>query len=249
MPKPVLLIRGERNDTDAAALADLGIETHIDPYIRVERSKDPRGAERLLQALQSPSENPWLIVTSANAVRFWIEAIGRQVLVDAISQNPGLQFAAVGEQSAEALRELGAKNVHTPEEQTAAGLAALLVLLPRGHAIVPVGNLAMKSLATELAAAGWRIDTDVVYDTEPIEERPPSADLVASGAFAAVLLRSPSAVRAFLHHVPAPVIPLISTGPTTSRAIEDRRMVASATSSSPSPEAVAETIREFLNRR
>ena len=94
--KPVLLIRADGNQDDAQALADLGIETVIDPYIRIDRAPDAADAQRLLAELALPGSK-WLIATSVNAIRCFAELVGADVLRKAGAQADHLGRVADGE--------------------------------------------------------------------------------------------------------------------------------------------------------
>jgi len=66
----ILLIRPNRNDADAAALAKFGIKTEIDPYLEISQVNNVLGAQKMLDALRSKAEK-WLILTSSNSLQYW----------------------------------------------------------------------------------------------------------------------------------------------------------------------------------
>ena len=247
MVKPVLLIRGDNNVADQEALAKLGIASLIDPYIEINVANDPHDAEKLL-ALLSTSESPlWLIATSVNALKFWSQIVGKERLRRALSSRSDLQFAAVGETTATALRDFGAGEIFVPEEATGKSLAQALVSeFPKGHALIPGGNLAMKTLPSTLLSGGWGVSTAVVYMTSPVETDPKSAQLVRDKEVSAILFRSPSAVRALTHFVPNPSVPLVCAGVTTASALEEHGLTVAALSPGPSAEVVASTIYSLI---
>jgi uroporphyrinogen-III synthase len=105
--KPVLLIRGDNNVADQAALAKLGIASLIDPYIEIKVASDPHDAEKLLAFLSASESSLMLIATSVNALKFWSQIVGEERLRRALSSRSDLQFAAVGETTASTLRDLG----------------------------------------------------------------------------------------------------------------------------------------------
>jgi len=248
--KPVLLIRSDNNDVDEAALTKLGIPSLIDPYIEIKVANDPSEGERLLSLLESSDYPLWLLATSVNALKFWSQIVGEDRLRSAIATRSDLRFGAVGETTADALRKFGAGEVIIPNEATAKSLADALVdtsPIPIGHALVPGGNLAMKSLPSTLISGGWLVSTAVVYTTSPVGEEPKSARLVRDQEVSAILFRSPSAVRALTHYVPNPSIPLICAGATTAQALEDQGLKATAISPMPSAEVVASTIYSLLS--
>lgn len=247
MIKPVLLIRSSNNEVDEAALAKLGIPSLIDPYIEIKVANHPVEGEALLSLLESSDHPVWLLATSTNALKFLARIVGEDRLRAAIAGRADVGFAAVGETTANALRSFGARDVLIPNEATAKSLADALVSTSTiGHALVPGGNLAMKSLPSTLTSAGWQVSTAVVYTTSPVEKEPKSAHLIREGEIGAILFRSPSAVRALTHFLPNPAIPLICAGATTAQALQDQGLVAAAICQKPSAEVVASTIYSLL---
>lgn len=261
MTKPVLLIRADGNEPDAEALGKLGIESATDPYIVIERSKDTTDALALLTALKNAELNTWLLATSVNAIKCWAELIGLENLKAAAS-NPNLKFAAVGERTASALLQIGARAVATPEVADSASLAEALLSVQgqpgeqQFTAIIPSGLLAMKGLPNTLTEAGWNLITGVVYTTVTKPSRPQSADgaagfgssLDGESEFSAVIFRSPSAARAFLEFVPQPPadLALIAAGITTAKVFEDAGLSLAGLPLNPTPEAVAQAVKNAI---
>jgi uroporphyrinogen-III synthase len=249
MNKPVLLIRASGNEKDAAALAALGINSLIDPYLQISHAEDANGARNLVSVLESSPGPLWLIATSVNAIRIWAELIGEDLLQKSISSRGDLNFAAIGEKTANILRQYGAKGILVPHASNSLALANLLISehLP-GHALIPGGNLAMQNLPHSLSNSGWRVSTAVVYVTKRVALEPKSAQLLRNQEISAVLLRSPSAVRALTHFVPSPEIPLVCAGGTTAQAVEAQGLTVAAISAGPAPSEIAATIQTLLER-
>lgn len=246
--KPVLLIRADGNQDDAAALAELGIDSVIDPYIRIEKSESTTGALAMLAALGEPGPK-WLIVTSVNSIRCFADLVGAEVLRQTIATATNLRFAAVGARTAAVLREFGAVEVLTPNQSDSASLAEELANQSTAAgqtAIIPSGLLAMKALPNRLEAAGWRLIQGVVYTTVPVAAAPSSVAAARAGEFSAVIFRSPSAARAFLSFVPEPTIPLVAAGFTTAKVIEDAGLPVASIPSNPTPKSVAAAVKELL---
>ena len=247
MVKPVLLIRSDNNEADQEALTKLGIPSVIDPYIEVAVASDPSTGEELLKKLKDSDGPLWLIVTSTNALKFWAKIVGEDRLRAVIANRINLKFAAVGAATEKALRTFGAEDIFIPDESTGKSLAdGLIAANPVGHALIPGGNLAMKTLPSILISSGWKVSTAVVYTTSPIENEPKSARLVRENEVGAILFRSPSAVRALTSFVANPDIPLVCAGATTAKAVEAQGLKVAALSPKPSPEVVASTIYSLL---
>jgi uroporphyrinogen-III synthase len=252
MTKPVLLIRADGNQDDAQALTELGIDSVIDPYIRIDRAPDAADAQHLLAQISKPG-NKWLIATSVNAIRCFEELVGPEALRAAIAASVDLRFAAVGERTAQALRQIGADEVLTPELSDSAALATMLAELGQSEpalgtptAIIPSGLLAMKTLPNKLETAGWNLIQGVVYTTITVETEPETAAAARAGEFGAVIFRSPSAARAFLSFVPNPQMPLIAAGFTTAKVIQDAGLAVASIPSNPTPKSVAAAVSEIL---
>lgn len=246
MTKPVLLVRADGNQNDANALAALGIDSFIDPYISIEKATHAAGAVKLIATLANANQPTWLIATSANAIRLFAEIIGIENLRNAV-KNPHIRFAAVGESTAKALLEIGARMVLTPDIADSASLAEMLKAQPIATAVIPSGQLAMKQLPDALEAAGWHLVTGVVYTTVPVTQQPSSVKGVSGGEYSAVVFRSPSAARAFLSFNPGAGIPMIAAGFTTAKVIQDAGFEVASIPLNPTPEAVALAVQKAIN--
>lgn len=249
MPRPVLLIRATGNESDAAALSELGISSLIDPYLEIAVSDEKDEALDLFNFLNQSHGLVWLIATSVNAIKHWSEIVGTEELKAALMARKDLRYAAIGQATAKVLMELGASQVLIPDEANAASLATALVVLPPGIALIPGGNLAMTELPRQLEVADWTVKTAVVYTTTLTQKAPESVALVDKGEVAGVLLRSPSAAQAFLTHIPHPGLLIVCAGTTTAKTVEDLGIKVDAVAKDPSPATVAAAIESLLTRQ
>jgi uroporphyrinogen-III synthase len=249
MSKPVLLIRASGNEADADALAKFGIGSVVDPYLQLSIAPDARPALTLLSEIASCIPPIWIIATSANAIEYWAKLVGENTLRKTFTSQRDLHFAAIGVKTAEMLGRYGAKEVLVPPKANSLALAEVLVSDPRpGHAFIPGGNLAMQNLPTSLLAAGWQVSTATVYVTETVVLEPISVQLLRNQEISAILLRSPSAVRALTHFVPSPKIPLVCAGATTAIAVQTQGLKVATISAEPTPTSVAVAVRALLER-
>ena len=193
--KPVLLIRAAGNESDQRALKQVGIESVIDPYLKITPAKDPAGAFELLAELKSTNEPIWVIATSANSLRYWAHIVGVEKLKSEFSKNQKIRFAAIGSKTAQIFREYGAQEVLQPNLATGKALLDELLQMPKAHAIMPIGNLTLRLVQDGLIAGGWSVNALIVYTHESVATKPESVSGVENGEFAAVILRSPSAAR------------------------------------------------------
>ncbi|MCL2464456.1 MAG: uroporphyrinogen-III synthase, partial [Micrococcales bacterium] len=222
--RPVLLIRPDANERDAAALDAHGVPSTIEPWLRVEPA-DADGARRVAGRLDAAGPQTVLAVTSPRTWRFWSRQVGAAELAAAASAavGRGMRVYATGRATGSSLPPALARRVRCAA--TGAALAELILAETPDAVTAPVallpGSAAGRSdLPDALAAAGWQVVRAGVYRTATASCRPVSADLLVQGAFSAVVLRSPSAVaalRTFVGDVPADVA-LVAAGPTTARA-------------------------------
>ena len=257
MTKPVLLIRADGNEADAAALAALGVPSVSESYLTISAVGGESGfgtAVKLLDAVSALGATDWVVATSLNGLRYWAELAGKAKLSAALNaaESRGVRFAAIGDATAAKYAEFGIDDVLVPSVSTAAGLAdALLALAPvhngkNPKAVIPLGNLAMPTLTTALDVAGWILQAGVVYETAPVAATPDSVAGLQAHEFGAVLLRSPSAARALVEHAGAVSVPVICGGPTTAETARQLGLRVAAIANGTSPEATAQAIFEVL---
>lgn len=251
---PVLLVRAAGgDDRDAEALRDLGLHVVEDPYLVVAPCADAdarRRAERVLAAIADEAD--LLLLTSRAAIRALDALVGREALTDAVALGVqrGLRGAAVGPSTAAALRALGVQEVVEPAVATSRGLLAALREdpAPAGRAVLPCGAKAMKGLGAGLGEDGWHVEEIVVYTTEEVAQVPASVTALSDGHIGALVLRSPTAVRAvarFVGQLPTGTVPVCG-GPTTAAAVRETWHIEPVVSSGPTAEEVARTVQRVI---
>ena len=246
MIRPVLLVRPDGNDTDAAALVAAGIPALVDPYLVVSPASEKAPGAQLLVDIEAAGGGDWLVLTSPRALDAWGALVGSDALTQAVAgaRARGLRVAAVGTSTATVV-DPPAELVGTSGAD--ALMDDLMDLLP-GRALFPHGRLTRPALSDALTAAGWSVASAVVYDTTPVTERPASAGALSSGNVAAVLLRSPSAVAAVAKWASVPAtVRVITVGPSTTEAALERGWdVVSLPVSDPTK--IADAVRTTLGR-
>ena len=245
----ILLIRPNRNEADAAALAEFGIETEIDPYLEISQVNNVLGAQKMLESLRSKTEK-WLILTSSNSLQYWQNLLAPGELEKVVFESESIQFAAIGQQTSRQLFALGANEVVVANRFDSESLAQTLAGGIPIPAVIPAGSIAMRTLDNSLSGLGFDVISEVVYQTNPVVTAPNSVGQIAAGVFDAVLLRSPSAARTFLSMNPSPRLRIICGGNTTAKAVRDLGAKPDLISADPSPEAIAKAVSAyFLDRR
>ena len=228
-------------------LSKFGIDSLISPYLSISLLPNKLGAERMLSELRTPGQK-WFVLTSTNALGFWLELVGAAEGIAGL-MTPGVRYAAIGEQTAAQLVEIGAKEVLVPDVRDASSLSELMRIETPTKVVIPSGSIAMKSLSNDLNLAGFEVISEVVYSTEIVSDRPSAFDAVENGEVAAVLLRSPSAVRAFLKFHPNPKLKIVCGGNTTANQLRALGFEPATISADPSPRACAEAIHKLLSNR
>jgi uroporphyrinogen III methyltransferase / synthase len=169
------------------------------PTIAVEPPRTPQQMERAVKGLVT-GRYQWIGFTSVNAVRAIREKFEEYGL-DARAF-AGVKVAAVGEQTARALRAFGIMPDLVPEgEQSAEGLAAAWpafdeVLDPINRVLLPRADIATEGLLARLTELGWEAEDVTAYRT--VRAAPPPAPIreaIKGGGFDAVLFTSSSTVR------------------------------------------------------
>lgn len=239
----VLLVRANRNDVDRDALLAVGIDSLTDPYLTIAAVPNAAGALRLLEAL-GREEPVWLVITSANALTHWYQQCPPGALEAILGKTPEILYGAIGQQTASVLAVFGVGDVVVPGVNDSRSLADIIATYPPSPVVIPSGTISMKSLPQRLVPEGFEVIEEVFYSTEPATEIPRSVALIAEGKIDTVVLRSPSAARAFCAlnpHVP-PGFRVVCTGETT--AAEARRLGVQAplVTSDPTPITLAKTL-------
>jgi uroporphyrinogen III methyltransferase / synthase len=169
------------------------------PTIAVEPPRTPQQMERAVKGLVT-GRYQWIAFTSVNAVRAIREKFEEYGL-DARAF-AGVKVAAVGEQTAKALREFGIMPDLVPSgEQSAEGLADEWpayddVLDPINRVLLPRADIATEALVARLTELGWEAEDVTAYRT--VRAAPPPApvrEAIKGGGFDAVLFTSSSTVR------------------------------------------------------
>jgi uroporphyrinogen-III synthase len=212
-----------------AALIDLGAEVIEIPAIEI---LPPDSFGPLDATLRNLQRYQWLIVTSANTIRFLCERLAALGLDAGIFSH--LKIAAIGSATAHSLRELGLEVALTPEEYVAESLLAAMGDSARNtRVLIARAAVARDTIPETLTQTGAHVDVVDAYQTvipaASIErvaalfspgQRPPDAATFTSSStvtnffhllHAAGIARPPAAMHA------------ISIGPITSGTLRDHR--------------------------
>jgi uroporphyrinogen-III synthase len=192
----------------------------------------------------------WIVVSSRNAARFLVEAVGPSTL-----QSTRILS---GTGTADELAELGIPVARAlPRYSAQVALNALSAEPTLGRVLVPRAAEGRDELLLGLAERGVVVDAPVLYATRPAD--PASLieliDRLRSGTVAAVTFCSPSAVHGLIDAIGSndrdilDGTRLVTLGSTTAAALRDGNLRVAATADRTSLEALVEAVRVALAAR
>jgi hydroxymethylbilane synthase len=172
-----------------AALADAGIDPAHVPAIEIVP------VDGLEAELRSVRPATWVATTSANAVGPILDGLAAAAIEPAT-----LRWAAVGEATADRLRDAGMAEVFVPSRADGASLGAELPIGPGDEVLVPRSAIADQDLVRALEARGARVRELVAYRTmeAPDASRDRLAGVLDDGPVDVLLVTSGSTARGFL---------------------------------------------------
>ena len=221
------------------------------PTISVEPPRTPQQMDRAVQGLVS-GRYLWVAFTSVNAVRAVREKFDEYGL-DARAF-AGVKVAAVGDQTAAALRAFGVQPDLVPVgEQSSAGLledwpAYDELFDPINRVFLPRADIATETLVAGLVELGWEVDDVTAYRT--VRAAPPAAPIreaIKGGGFDAVVFTSSSTVRNLVGIAGKPhtTTVIACIGPQTAKTAEEHGLRVDVLSETPSVGALVEALAEF----
>jgi uroporphyrinogen III methyltransferase / synthase len=244
-----------RTKEQAGALSDqlraYGAVPEEVPTISVEPPRTPQQMDRAVQGLVS-GRYLWVAFTSVNAVRAVREKFEEYGL-DARAF-AGVKVAAVGEQTAGALRAFGVHPDLVPSgEQSSAGLLADWpeydeAFDPIDRVFLPRADIATETLVAGLVELGWEVDDVTAYRT--VRAAPPPAavrEAIKGGGFDAVVFTSSSTVRNLVGIAGKPngTTVIACIGPQTAKTAEEHGLRVDVLAESPSMPALVESLAEY----
>jgi uroporphyrinogen-III synthase/uroporphyrinogen III methyltransferase/synthase len=219
--KPVVVTRAETQDGPLSAqLRSLGLTVLLWPATRT-RAADSNALDR---ALRQAQEFAWIVFASRHAVAAVLQRLPKQP--------EGVRIAAVGQSTAQVLRQRGWQVEVVPDEAEAGGLVTALAAQVKigTRVLYPASSRALPTIAKGLAQLGAEVTQVEAYRTEPaaLDVAQCRAWIERDGV-GAVTFASPSAVieleqslgKADLDRLLTGA-PAIAMGPTTSRVLAER---------------------------
>ena len=159
--KRIVVTRAQEQASNfSEALTALGATPLLIPTIRVDALPD---LSALDVALQQLAAFDWLILTSVNGVAILAERLTQLAIPNSAWQ--GVQVAAVGSATAEALRAQGILPTFVPEQYVAEAIIDGLGNVAGQRILLPQAAIARETLAERLVAAGALVDAIPIYQT------------------------------------------------------------------------------------
>lgn len=179
-------------------LEDYGARVFVCPTIEI---REPDSYERFDEALDHLYGYDWLIFTSANAVRFFLQRLtGHGLRVEDLDE---IRVCAIGQKTAEALHEAHVHVDVIPSQSTGEGVFIALAEFAGGseqlqglNFLLPRAAVGREYLPQALEHAGARVDVVTAYQTVVPEnfDRGRLAAMLAGGGDC-IAFTSPSTVR------------------------------------------------------
>lgn len=210
----------------AAQLAELGAEVIQFPTIDIRPLADYADVDAAVRDLP---RYDWLIFTSANGVKCFWERLEAQGL-DARALH-GLQVAAIGPATAQAVRERGIAPDFVPDAYIAESIAKGLIEkgMDGKKILLPRAREAREVLPEELRKAGAEVHVLPVYETVPAAARREEVlERLDAGTLDVVTFGSSSTVDNFFAQIPeerllqgpdAKRVKLAAIGPVTAKTL------------------------------
>jgi len=199
------------------------------PVIKIMGPGNPEQIRITIAAIDSVD---WIIFTSTNAVKFFMELSGQHhSLLDEA------KIACVGQKTAEKLAGYERTPDLVPESFTSRDILKSMQnhQVKNSHILLPVSRLANHLLEKELTKRGAHVHRIEIYNTMPFHN--PDKELLSikinNNEIDCITFFSPSAVNSFADQMGVDIIDKINSckitiaaiGPTTARAVKDRHMI------------------------
>lgn len=163
----------------------------------------PEDFEAVDQAIHEIESFDWLIFTSANAVRYFLDRLIRQGRD--VRDLKGLKICTVGTSTARSLKTRGIRTDLIPEEFTGEGVVAALLKegeIPGKRVLIPRAEKAREVIPDALRKSGAKVVVATVYRNIAPEIDPQALqEILVNRKADLIVFTSPSNIRNFLRSV------------------------------------------------
>jgi uroporphyrinogen III methyltransferase/synthase len=235
----------------ARALRRMGAEVVTTPTIRIRERTLSDEARDELRAL-ADGKYQWVIFTSSSAVRIFGSWLF-QAQLDARALAHA-RIAAIGERTAESLREIGIQPDLVPSTASQEGLVGSMSTHVGDRVLIPRAAIARDVLEKELAARALDVKILPLYDTRPDRDGIAKLrKLLTRGRVQLVTFTSASTVETLCQAIKTEDIPklfadvtIASIGPATTEAVQALGLTAHIQSAKSNVRELATAIRQWF---
>lgn len=240
----------ERAEELCFLLEDEGADVLSLPLLELIPPEDPRPLRAAAERIQ---RYHWIVFASPSAVQALVEAV-REAGANEHLFRP--HIAAVGPQTAHAVREYGFAVIVQPEVATGAALYEALKpqLNPTDEILLPVAQEGRRELGDALEEHGFRVTRIAAYRSVATDADELGLDAVTGAPPRVIIFGSPRTAMAFQEVAGERADALmrsaaiVAIGPTTASAIERMGFRVSAIADRPTPEGLVEAVIRAVRR-
>ncbi|MGZ0052688.1 uroporphyrinogen-III synthase [Brevibacillus gelatini] len=228
----------------------LGGEAYAFPLLKMI---PPADKTKLDEAIRELASYDWVMFTSVNGVRFFLE---RMEQVGASFASFSGKLAAVGPKTAQALTKHGLAVAVIPSDYVAEGLLASLhdQLQPGQRVLLPRADIARKALPAELKELGLVVtEVDVYHTVIDGTLAPEAAQQLQEGRIDVILFTSSSTVTHFIQALAPFASPgwldqvrIACIGPITAETARKNGLAVDVVASEYTVDGLLEALRENL---
>jgi len=207
---------------------------------RVVRTVPPHDPVPFDDALRRLDQYEWLLLTSRNTV----EALHSRLDALQATAHPK-SLAVIGPATRQAVEAMGWKPTLSPARNDSYGLLEAMRHEKRGSVLLPQSNIADSRLAETLSDFGFSVTRVEAYQTiEDVVQAAQASQLIASGSIDAVIVSSPSTLRAVRQAIrtAGQATKVISLGQTTAAACQEAGIHAAAVADEPAPAGIVRAV-------
>src|SRR5258706_3072647 len=205
-------------------IKSVGLQVLYCPSITISNNLSAKDLEKYLSNI---SHFDWIIFTSSNGVKFFIQGIQR--IGKGLPDLRNIQIAAIGEKTADTAKRYGLYVNFIPSKSTSSDLANELNITKGNNILLPRSGIGNPNLKTIFESKGAIVTEMPVYKTRYLKtDMIKFKKLFETNKILGITFTSPSTVEGFLKNIKEFFeykrlfsIPAISIGPTTTETLKN----------------------------
>ena len=256
--KKIVITQSHFNESSFKPLIQIGVKIIYKPFVAINLVNGEKALELDKYIKQaSNGEFQWMIFSSANGVN----AVKQRIEI--LGLNPtdfsGIRIAAIGKNTAEAVKKLSLPVDFIPEKENSADFIReftdAFANLNNAKILFPAGNIARDTIPEKLREIGAEVVRVTAYETIPVKyPEGEILDLFKKQTIDAVVFASSSAVDNLMACVSErnskfiiPKMRAVSIGPSTSAALRSYGIEPAAEAEKPSAEGIINALILYFN--